>query len=220
MKNRTTSTKIKTGMNLFCVFYIAFVFLSVCVQVYASESQTVLSAKGKKYTAQNLWYENPASLWCINYQKGDMIPAGTEVRDVQLTRAVAGRKSGADKLSFSFITVKDNRKYWVNIKRKFHPGKTIHDYMKTTFTKRNFDEITIGMTEKEIDAIKQGVVVKGMSKKAVLISYGIPPEHRTPSLESNIWFYWKNIFRSKAIHFDKNNRAIPPPVKKSDPDIL
>ena len=124
-------------MNLFCVFYSAFVFLAVCTHVYASESQTVLPAKVKKYTAQNLWYEKPRSLWCINYQKGNIIPAGTEVRDVQLTRAVAGRKSGADKLSFSFITVKDNRKYWVNIKRKFHPGKTIHDYMKTTFTEKN-----------------------------------------------------------------------------------
>jgi hypothetical protein len=92
--------------------------------------------------------------------------------------------------------------------------------MKTTFTESNFDELTISMTGKEIDAIKHGVVVKGMSKKAVLVSYGLPPEHRTPSLESNIWFYWKNIFRSKAIHFDENNRAIPPPVKMSDPDIL
>ena len=145
-----------------------------------------------------------------------MIPAGTEVKDVRLTRAVAGRKAGADRTALSFITVKYGKKYWVNITKKYHPGKTTQYYMEIMFTEKNFEELTKRMSEKEIEAIKKGVIVKGMSKQAVLVSYGRPPEHRTPNyMDTNSWIYWINRFRSKEIYFDENNRAAP-----KDPDIL
>lgn len=44
----------------------------------------------------------------------------------------------------------------------------------------------------EVDAqgIQNGDVYGGMSREGVLLALGYPPEHRTPSLESDEWTYW------------------------------
>ena len=42
-----------------------------------------------------------------------------------------------------------------------------------------------------------------MIKKAVLVSYGMPAEHRTPDLKANRWRYWMNKHKQKVICFHK-----------------
>lgn len=170
------------------------------------------------FTAYNIWYEpgKETQLWCINYKTGNFIPAGTEVKNVALSRAVAGRKAGAELLALSFELAETGEKFWVNITKKFHPGKTIRDYANLMFTQKNFEQLTQGFSENELDAIHNGVLKVGMSKPAVIVSYGIPPEHRTPDLESDTWMYWMNRFRSKTIYFDANGRTKAPPVKPAD----
>jgi len=172
------------------------------------------------YTAYNIWYEpgKEANLWCINYKVGMMIPAGTKVTNVALGRARKGKFSGGSPTSVSFITVPDGKRYWVNINKKFHPGKSINDYKAMMFTNKTFEELTNGLQKFEIEAIKKGVVVKWMSKDAALISYGPPPEHRTPNYRDfHNWIYWMNRFKSKEIYFDENNKAA---VRQKDPDEL
>ena len=46
-----------------------------------------------------------------------------------------------------------------------------------------------------------------MSKEAVLMSYGYPPSHMTPSTEGDVWKYWDHKFRAKLIYF-RNNRVV------------
>jgi hypothetical protein len=75
------------------------------------------------------------------------------------------------------------------------------------FTGKNFKKLTKGLSKEEINAINKGVLVLGMSKPAVIVAYGYPPEHKTTSLKNNTWYYWTNRFRSKAINFDKNGRT-------------
>jgi len=48
-----------------------------------------------------------------------------------------------------------------------------------------------------------------MSKKAVLICYGPPPEHATPNRNSNVWLYWKNKKMTERILFNTKNRTGP-----------
>ena len=157
------------------------------------------------YTAYNLWWEKPEALWCINYKTGNMIPAGTPVRNVDFSRAQA---RGAERRALSFETAADGRKYWVNIRGAFHPGKSIEDYRAMLFTEKTFEQLTAGFAAAEIDAIKEGIVIEGMSKQGVLVSYGYPPEHKTPALDSDRWLFWMNRFRSKAICFDENDAAV------------
>ena len=61
----------------------------------------------------------------------------------------------------------------------------------------------------EIDrkGIAEGKVYKGMSKEGVRIAFGYPAAHRTASLDSNVWTYWTNRFRTIAVNFDKHGRV-------------
>ncbi len=55
--------------------------------------------------------------------------------------------------------------------------------------------------------IKEGKAHKGMTKEGVRIALGYPAEHRTPSLASNTWFYWKNRFKYFEVKFDAHGRV-------------
>ena len=157
------------------------------------------------YTAYNIWRMAAYNMKCINYKYGhDILPAGTKVRDVDINRD--------SRLNRSMITFKsdaDNKVYNIYFTKGWHPGKTIRQYRNLMFSTKNFEDLTEGMNEKEIRAIKEGIIVDGMNKNAVLVAYGYPPEHRTGSLYANRWIYWRNKFATVAICFDKNDRTIP-----------
>ena len=156
-------------------------------------------------------------MWCINYKKGEMIPAGTEVTDVKLVKAESGRFLGGENTAISFRTVEDGKEYLVNFRPIFHPNLTIEDYLDKMFTNKTFDELTAGMNDYEINAIKEGKVKVRMSREAILVSYGYPPEHRTPDLKKDTWLYWMNRFQTKDIHFNDQDLTYR---QVSDPDEL
>lgn len=166
------------------------------------------AAGGQLYTTQNLWFEQANSLWCINYKAGTIIPAGTAVKDVAVVKAETGARAGGLRVAIGFTTVEGGQRYLVNFAPKFHPGKAIEDYQALLFSTKSLAELTAGMSEAEVEAIKAGKVVEGMSKAAVLVSYGVPPEHKTPSLDGNRWMYWTNRFTSKEICFDDAGKAM------------
>jgi hypothetical protein len=156
------------------------------------------------YTAYNIWRMKSYNMKCINYKYGrDILPAGTKVRNVDINR-----DSRTNKEMITFKTDADNNVYNIYFTKNWHPGKTIRDYRDLMFSTKNFEELTAGMSEKEIKAIKEGIIVDGMSKNAVLVAYGYPPEHRTGSLYANRWIYWRNKFATFAVCFDKNDRTI------------
>lgn len=76
------------------------------------------------------------------------------------------------------------------------------------FTTQNFEALTEGLSDIEIDAIKKGVIVNGMSKRAVLVYYGPPPEHYTPDQNALTWYYWTNRKDKIAIKFDTNHKTL------------
>jgi len=58
-----------------------------------------------------------------------------------------------------------------------------------------------GLSAADLKGIKEGRVLKGMTKKGVEIAWGYPARHRTPSLEDNVWTYWRNRWVTKAVTF-------------------
>lgn len=134
----------------------------------------------KLYTSCNLWYERPDAMYCVNYKKGAIIPAGTEVRNIYI-----GKGARAIRTAIKFTFAETGQEFSILYQDKFHPGISIESFKDRLFTSKNFDELTSGFTQDEINSIKQGTVSIGMSKKAVLVSYGYPPEHETFSTESN-----------------------------------
>jgi hypothetical protein len=55
--------------------------------------------------------------------------------------------------------------------------------------------------------ISEGKVYEGMTKEGVRIALGYPARHRTPSLESDTWIYWRNRFRTLAVEFGQNGKV-------------
>lgn len=58
------------------------------------------------------------------------------------------------------------------------------------------------LTPKDLEGVKDGKAMPGMTKQGVLAALGYPASHRTPSLQSNEWIYWRNRFRTLAVDFD------------------
>ena len=75
-------------------------------------------------------------------------------------------------------------------------------------TEQMLSEMTAACTQEEIDLIRSGVLDVGMSKPAVLLSWGYPPIHKTPTLEQQTWTYWTSRFNTVEISFDAEDRII------------
>ena len=148
------------------------------------------SAADKLYTAYNIWFEQPTKVYSTNYEKGNLFPAGSEVKEVNRS----SRK-------LEFTDPKLNMKFSVEFVGKHHPGVTGEQWADRFLTTRDFAALTKGLTAAEIKAIRAGQVQAGMSKKAVLVSVGYPPEIATVSTELDTWKYWRHRFGSYLVQF-------------------
>jgi hypothetical protein len=160
------------------------------VAILAFAAASTAFAQNKLYTACNFWYEKPERMWSTGYQKGAMLPAGTEVADV---------KRSSRKLEFT--DAKGGTKYAIEFTAKHHPGVTADQWMDRVLTGQDFAGLTKGLSAAEIKAIKEGKVQNGMSKKAVLVSVGYPPETGTASTDGDTWKYWRDRFRNYLVQF-------------------
>jgi len=151
---------------------------------------------GPLYTAYNIWFESPLKVYSTNYQKGNILPAGSEVKDVK-------RSSKA----LEFTDVKLNLKFTFEFVEKHHPGLKGEQWIDRFLTPRDFAALSEGLTAAEIKAIKAGQVQAGMSKKAVLLAAGYPPEIATASPQLDIWKYWRDRFRNYLVRFSGDKVA-------------
>jgi len=160
-----------------------------------------LAAQEKRFTAYNLWCERPEAIASINYKKGPFLPAGTEIRDVRVV-------SHRNRSLIEFTAVKENRAFRIQFSPKHHPGTSIDAFRDGLVTSKPFAQLAGGLTAPEVEAIRQGKVVQGMSKRAVLVGYGPPPEHRTLTPQQNTWIYWTSRYVRKKVIFGADNRVV------------
>jgi len=64
-----------------------------------------------------------------------------------------------------------------------------------------------GLSSIDQKGINEGKVRTGMTKNGVRIALGYPAAHKTPSLESNTWIYWRNRFRTMAVEFGDDGKV-------------
>jgi len=152
-------------------------------------------AADRLYTAYNTWFERPDRVYSTNYQKGNLLPAGSEVKDVERSSR-----------RLEFTDVKLNLKFSFEFVGRHHPGVTAEQWIDRFLTTRDFAALSKGLSAAEIKAVKDGRIQRGMSKKAVLLSAGYPPEVATASTELDTWKYWRDRFRNYLVKF-KNGRV-------------
>lgn len=134
----------------------------------------------------------------VNYQvRGDLIPWGTEVRVVRM-----GRRS------LVFEDVAKRRQYRYGFHWKTRTTVPLSEHLKRVFLE-NVDELKqqVGaMSDLDRDGIYEGRVKPGMSREAVLVAIGYPPEfaNRRELLAAREWLYWINRFERMVVGFGRD----------------
>lgn len=180
---------------------LALAIMLVSLSCYITTIPEIENETEPYYTAHNIWFENPKIIYAINFKVGAMIPAGTRAYRFM---------PGIGKFEiFEFSIEGFNERIALLINPSWQPGLSEKELFNRSFSHNTFDELTNGLTKKEIDAIRNGTVFVGMSRKAVEISYGYPPLHRTPFYnKTRTWKYWLTRHDTQMIVFDSSWKVI------------
>jgi hypothetical protein len=134
----------------------------------------------------------------VNYQvRGDLIPWGTEVRIVRVTRKY-----------LVFEDVAKRRQYRYGFYWKTRTTVPMLEHVNRVFLE-NVDELkkqVDAMSDTDKDGIYEGRVKPGMSREAVLVAIGYPPEfaNREELLTDREWLYWINRFEKMVVGFGRD----------------
>ncbi|NTV15355.1 MAG: hypothetical protein HGA96_15730 [Desulfobulbaceae bacterium] len=134
----------------------------------------------------------------VNYQlAGDLLPWGTEVRIVRVARKY-----------LVFEDVAKRRQYRYGFYWKTRSVVPLVDHVKRVFLDNVTDLRTQveGLSELDKDGIYEGRVRPGMSREAVLVAIGYPPEfaNREALMSDRQWLYWINRFERMVISFSRD----------------
>lgn len=180
-------SKEKRFVSVLFMFLLAVLF---CIP-FAQAGEDVI---GKTfYTAANIWYEKPERILSTNYHKGALIPVGTKVTIEEL-RHWEIHFADENGLRFNIILVEKHSSREMTIEKLFEQYFSEENPLREGGPFQKF-------SKDEKKNIKAGEIEVGMSKAAVLMAYGYPPSHRTPSLKSDMWTYWVNMFVERKVIF-------------------
>ncbi|QSH41476.1 hypothetical protein P0136_07845 [Lentisphaerota bacterium ZTH] len=179
---------------MFRRFLLALCSLAVLILFAGCANQIVVPEvlqqplNGKIYTKSNIWYQNPAQISSLNYQTGRIIPFGTEVIPVKATDYLLVFKT------------KDGQQYTI----LFDPQLMLvpmRVYIKQMFTLKPREDYIEGMNKEVVATMLKGLIKRGMTKKQVIMTCGLPPACRTPSTMNSTWIYYLDKNRTFRVVF-------------------
>ena len=148
-----------------------------------------------RHTCCNIRYEKP-EITDVNYTQGALIPYGTRVQILEVKKnAVRFQPDGHPEMTLVY-----------RHGRKLYP---FEQYLDRIFLVEDPRKGTVTTGKKKAAAgskfakqIENGLVEPGMTRAEVLKTLGYPPAHRTASLESPVWTYWRNRWETYVVYFD------------------
>ncbi len=157
---------------------IALLFIVGCSTAKTIDVGEVMQQpKGTKfYLAHNIWTNGRHRISSVNYQRGAVLPFGTEIKILNI---------GTTTIEFQVAPA--GPKYTIKYEYAMEP---IQGYLKKLITIKNRDELIKDTNPEFLDLMLIGQVVPGMTRKEVILTYGPPSPHRTPSQINPTWVYW------------------------------
>lgn len=168
------------------------------------------------YTTANITYERH-TIPSVNFHIGEMLPVGTkivkaEIEDFKAEAAdkvvsILAKEPDSQETTFDKINIEteNGETFVIQFIRKYSSSKmTVRDYFDQYFTIENPmrpDGPFQKLTEAEKKNIRLGDIEVGMSKAAVLMSWGYPPSRKTVSLTTDRWTYWETRRKTKTLIF-------------------
>ena len=208
---------MKNRFGLVLSFMVSLMMLYACHNVSINQEQ-VGKLQGKTwFLACNLFPDalGDHSISSVNYHiPGEVIPWGTPVEISDISDEEV------------FLLDKNNNKEYRYV---FH-GKT----MQVTTAEKHLRRILLqditelqqkvsNMSEIDRKGINDAMVYKGMSKEAVLIAIGYPPEFVTPDpMTSDTWNYWAKRHDQFFVEFSPDGKVqkiygLYPPIGMDKP---
>jgi hypothetical protein len=156
-----------------------------------------------RYTCCNIRYEKP-EITDVNYQQGAIIPFGTRVQILEVrTNSVRFQPVGHPEMTLVYRHGRKVYPFEQYLDRIFLSDQPrLAGSAPASASKSKKGKAAPAPAPKFEHQIEQGLVEPGMTKAEVLMAIGYPPAHRTPSLESPIWTYWRNRWETFMVYFD------------------
>lgn len=142
--------------------------------------QEAVAQKKTMIVQRNMWW-GPGQwpgmkvVYTTNYKMGPMIPVNSEI-----TLEAINKNQVSFHYNGNLIVLRNMPK---------HSGTNMAQMMDRYFGTTKVD--LSKFTKSEQEKIAQGEMAVGMSKEATLVARGYPPSHQTPSLQADVWKYWK-----------------------------
>ena len=168
--------------------------------VLPQDIATLKSMEGQTYYLgcnlhADLQYNKVSS---VNYQlRGALLPWGTEVRVVRVLRN-----------NLVFEIQGKGKRYRYEFHRKTRRSVPLAEHLGRVFLESpdHLKQQVEGMSEIDKDGIYEGRVKPGMSREAVLIAIGYPPEfaNRDDLMTDHDWTYWLSRFSKMVVSFGRD----------------
>ncbi|HAD04635.1 MAG: hypothetical protein A2091_05945 [Desulfuromonadales bacterium GWD2_61_12] len=120
-----------------------------------------------------------------------LLPAGSEVTVGPLRRGFVPAFTIQGKDDGRLIAFEYQEKYM---------GISVDEYIAKITSPTPVSLAALSKIDRE--GVKAGKALVGMSKQGVVTALGLPPTHKTPSLDDNSWTYWKDKYRTLVVEFD------------------
>ncbi len=154
--------------------------------------------QGTYYTKVNIWYENPEKIFSTNYHVGRILKAGTKVIVTGTDSGDQVRVSGLGGRQIRFTDPETAISYIMTYVPR-HSSISFEEYFERHFSET---EPVFSFSKKEMEHIRRGTIGEGMCKEAVIVAYGYPPSHKTPSVKLDLWIYWVSRYNTRHVRFD------------------
>ena len=159
--------------------------------VGGSEGGSAAVEGASMFLQRNLHADENNRTYTTNYQFPTLIPMGTPVRIDSQNRKVVKFTRLDTNQQFTFLKTKHLRESYEETQAKY-------------FGSEDPTPKIAELSEVDQQGISQGMALEGMTKEGVLYACGYPPDHKTPSLDSNQWRYWTTKMRTQLVFFDEN----------------
>ena len=164
-----------------------------------------------RYLCCNLRYERP-TITDVNYQVGTLVPAGTTVQILEVrANSVQFQPAGHPVLTLKYEWGrKANVPFETFLDRLFleqdpRVQLAARPRRAAPAAKKGAPKGPQPPNAETVqEMVQHGEVAPGMTREQVLMSLGYPPAHRTPSLDANEWYYWRNRWKQFVVVFDGN----------------
>jgi hypothetical protein len=145
------------------------------------------------FAKSNLHHEKNELSW-INYQVGPIIAFNSKIEILS---------KGGDSVKFKIVG-EDATYSWENDKRSGKDGWTM---FTQEFAAEDQSAALGKLSASDKKFVSAVEVQPGMSREAVLMSWGPPPPHETPSFNSTVWTYWKTKLVKVKVTFKDDKVA-------------